>query len=107
MQPITNRAMIDDGYTLCSQSLNDHVSYYSQFEVCEDMQPKIVDNFCMPATSSITAELRTQTLFSSVKPGESTSFSVCHYQVFNPNPRRAIILNVHTGSSMVDIGVYY
>ena len=38
---------------------------------------------------------------------ESAKNQICHYRIFNPNPHRDVLLNIHGKTSDVDIGVYY
>ena len=38
---------------------------------------------------------------------EGTKSQICHYRIFNPNPHRDVLLNIHGKTSDVDIGVYY
>lgn len=35
------------------------------------------------------------------------TYTVCHYQIFNPSPNRTLYLNIYRETNLTDIGVYY
>ena len=85
--------LITPGRTICSDQLLDNVGYYSQFEICE-AEASTDANFCSNQ-NTITAMMRSQVLKPEGISADGTKDQLCHYHVFNPNPRRSVLVNIY------------
>lgn len=107
-------ALIAEDKVLCSSALNEMVSFYAQYELCQEseQQPPV----CGPK-QAYSASIQQQFLSSlhptypsksAAKMGKQfPTYTVCHYQIFNPSPNRTLYLNIYRETNLTDIGVYY
>ena len=107
-------ALVAEDKVLCSSALNEMVSFYAQYELCQEAEQQLP---VCGAKQAISASIQPQFL-SSLHPtyaAKSASkmgkqfptYTVCHYQIFNPSPNRTLYLNIYRETNLTDIGVYY
>jgi len=114
VKKVNLEALIAEEKALCSSALNDMVSFYAQYELCQEsvLQAPV----CGPK-QAYSASVQQQFLSSlhptyasnsSTKLGKQfPTYTVCHYQVFNPSPNRTLYLNIYRETNLTDIGVYF
>lgn len=91
---------------LCSDTLRDSVSFYSQFELAPTFREVCGQRY-------LNASLQEQYMRSQDLVGayaDATAFrkySMCMYEIFNPYPTHTLYVNLYRQTNNSDIGIYF
>ena len=121
-----NKITIEPDQVVCSSSLRDTVSFYSQFKLCQGFQElqdeEQKSKYNQKCGNINTIKASTQEKFISIGQKENQvpsenfrkmtraplgSLEVCQYQIYNPYPNQTLYLSLYRYTNATQVGLYY
>lgn len=90
---------------LCSDVLKEKVSFYAQFELVPTL--KNVCGIRYRNATMVEQYIHSSDVKSKKHPESFGKYSLCMYEIYNPNPTHSIYLNIYRLTNNSDIGIFY
>ena len=99
-------ALVHPEDVLCSDTLRDTISFYSQFELAPTFE-EVCGKKYMNSTM-VEQFFRSQDLSGDLADSDKfTKYSMCMYEIINPWPTHTLYLNIYRQTNNTDIGIYF